>query len=135
MKYQQTLFKILKDVVNPKILKKNNRFKKWEYGYNADYDFVVISKTGQIGEIIEIQNLRIALPAINKPFKRSEKKAEQYLEKQLYPKELNRIKSTFEWDKYPLEFKDYSIIFSVLSTGKSVSIIFMTTDRTNCVIA
>jgi len=106
MKYQQTLFKIIKDVVNPKILKKNNRFKKWEYGYNADYDFVVISKTGQIGEIIEIQNLRIALPAINKPFKRSEKKEEQYWEKQIFPKELSRIKSTFEWDEYPLEFKE-----------------------------
>ena len=66
MSYEQTLFKIVKDVVNPKILKKNNRFKKWEYGYNPDYDFIVISKTGQIGEIIEIQNLRIALPAINK---------------------------------------------------------------------
>ena len=106
MKYQQTLFKILKDVVNPKILKKNNRFKKWEYGYNSDYDFIVISKTGQIGEIIEIQNLRIALPTVHKPFKRSEKKAEQYWEKQIFPKELGRIKSTFEWDKYPLEFKE-----------------------------
>jgi len=106
MKYQQTLFKIIKDVVNPKILKKNNRFKKWEYGYNADYDFVIISKTGQIGEIIEIQNLRIALPAVNKAFKRSEKKEEQYWEKQPYPKELSRIKSTFEWDEYPLEFKE-----------------------------
>ena len=95
MKYQQTLFKISKDVVNPKILKKNNRFKKWEYGYNPDYDFIVISKTGQIGEIIEIQNLKIALPAINKPFKRSEKKAEQYWEKQIYPKEMDFQNSFF----------------------------------------
>ena len=106
MKYQQTLFKVIEDVVNPKILKKQNRNKKWEYGYNSDYDFIVISKTGQIGEIIEIQNLRIALPAVNKAFKRSEKKEEQYWEKQPYPKELNRIKSTFEWDEYPLEFKE-----------------------------
>jgi len=106
MKYQQTLFKIIKDVVNTKILKKNNRLKKWEYGYNPDYDFIVISKTGQIGEIIEIQNLRIALPAVNKPFKRSEEKAEQYWEKKHIPKELDRIKSTFEWDDYPLEFKE-----------------------------
>jgi len=104
--YQQTLYKIVKDIVNPKIFKKNNRYKKWEYGYNKDYDFIVISKTGQIGEIIEIQNLRIALPAINKPFKRSEKKEEQYWEKKEYPKELNRIKSTFEWDDYPLDFKE-----------------------------
>jgi len=106
MSYEQTLFKIVKDVVNPKILKKNNRFKKWEYGYNADYDFVVISKTGKIGTIVEIQNLRIALPAIDKPYKRSENKEEQYWEKFEYPKELDRIKSVFDWDKYPRDFKE-----------------------------
>ena len=32
--YEQTLYKVLKDYINPKILKKNNRYKKWEYGYN-----------------------------------------------------------------------------------------------------
>ena len=55
MIYEQTLWKEVKDLINPKILKKQNRFKKWEYGYNSDYDFIVISKTGQIGQIIEIQ--------------------------------------------------------------------------------
>ena len=81
MSYEQTLWKEIKDVVNPKILAKNNRFKKWDYGYNSDYDFIVISKTGKIGQIIEIQNLRIALPAADEPFKRSKEKAEQYWEK------------------------------------------------------
>ena len=76
MSYQQTLYKVLKDVVNPKILKKNNRFKKWEYGYNLEYDFIVISKDGTIGEIYEIQNLRIALPAESESYKRSDKKEE-----------------------------------------------------------
>ncbi len=28
-----------------------NRYNKWEYGYNKEYDIVVISKTGKIGEI------------------------------------------------------------------------------------
>ena len=106
MSYNQTLWKEIKDVVNPKILAKNNRFKKWEYGYNSDYDFIVISKTGKIGQIIEIQNLRIALPATDEPFKRSEKKAEQYWEKQEYPKELKKIKSRFDWEEYPAEFKE-----------------------------
>ena len=106
MSYQQTLYKIVKDVVNPKILKKNNRFKKWEYGYNEDYDFIVISKTGKIGKIIEIQNLRIALPAEHEPYKRSEKKEEQFWERQEYPKELSRIKSTHDWDQYPRDFKE-----------------------------
>ena len=91
MIYNQTLWKEIKDVVNPKILKKQNRFKKWEYGYNSDYDFIVISKTGQIGQIIEIQNLRIALPAANKSYKRSKVKSEQKWEKFEYPKELQRI--------------------------------------------
>ena len=106
MIYEQTLWKEIKDVVNPKILAKNNRFKKWEYGYNSDYDFVVISKTGKIGQIIEIQNLRIALPAADEPFKRSEKKAEQYWEKFEYPKELQRIKTRFDWEEYPSDFKE-----------------------------
>ena len=106
MSYNQTLWKEIKDVVNPKILAKNNRFKKWEYGYNSDYDFIVISKTGKIGQIIEIQDLRIALPAADKPFKRSEKKAEQYWERQDYPKELSKIKSRFDWEEYPAEFKE-----------------------------
>ena len=106
MSYEQTLWKEIKDVVNPKILAKNNRFKKWEYGYNSDYDFIVISKTGKIGQIIEVQNLRIALPAADKPFKRSEKKAEQYWERQDYPKELSKIKSRFDWEEYPAEFKE-----------------------------
>ena len=106
MSYEQTLWKEIKEVVNPKILVKNNRFKKWDYGYNSDYDFIVISKTGKIGQIIEIQNLRIALPATNEPFKRSKEKAEQYWEKAEYPKELSRIKSRFDWEEYPAEFKE-----------------------------
>jgi len=104
--YQQSLWKEIKEVVNPKILAKNNRFKKWEYGYNSDYDFIVISKTGKIGQIIEIQNLRIALPTASEPFKRSEKKAEQRWERQEYPKELSRIKSRFDWEEYPADFKE-----------------------------
>ena len=60
--YTQTLYKILHDHVKPKVLKRMNRYKKWEYGYNEDHDMIVISKTGQIGDIYEIQNLKIALP-------------------------------------------------------------------------
>jgi len=104
--YEQTLWKEIKDVVNPKILAKNNRYKKWEYGYNVEYDFVVISKTGKIGSIIEIQGLRIALPTADEPYKRSKKQEEQYWEKFDYPKEIQRIKSRFDWEEYPLDFKE-----------------------------
>ena len=106
MSYKQTLWKEIKDVVNPKILKKKNRFKKWEYGYDPEYDFVCISKTGKIGQVIEIQNLRIALPAVDNPFKRAEDKKEQYWEQFEYPKVLSKIKSRFDWEKYPQDFRE-----------------------------
>jgi len=106
MSYQQTLYKIVEEAVNPSILKKKNRFKKWEYGYDPEYDFIIISKTGKIGQVIEIQNLRIALPAEEEPFKRSDNKEEQYWERQEYPKELARIKSRFDWEEYPSDFKE-----------------------------
>ena len=106
MSYEQTLWKEIKDVINPKILAKNNRYKKWEYGYNVEYDFVVISKTGKIGSVIEIQGLRIALPTADEPYKRSKKQEEQYWEKFDYPKEIQRIKSRFDWEEYPNEFKE-----------------------------
>ena len=48
MSYKQTLWKEIKDVVNTKILKKKNRFKKCEYCYDQEYDFICISKTGKI---------------------------------------------------------------------------------------
>jgi len=104
--YEQTLWQEVTGIINPKILKKQNRYKKWEYGYNAEYDFVNISKTGKIGSIIEIQNLRIALPAADEPYKRSEDKKKQYWEKFEYPKELQRIKTRFDWEEYPLDFKE-----------------------------
>ena len=60
--YIQTLYKVLKNHIKPKVLSRMNRYNKWEYGYNQDHDMIVISKTGQIGEVYEIQNLKIALP-------------------------------------------------------------------------
>ena len=69
MIYQQTLYKVLKDHVKQKTIDKLNRYKKWEYGYNKEHDVVVISKTGKIGEIYEIQNLKIALPLTENCYK------------------------------------------------------------------
>ena len=106
MIYEQTLWKEIKDIINPQILKKQNRLKKWEYGYNVEYDFIVISKTGKIGQVIEIQNLRIALPAEHESFKRGKNKEDQYWERFEYPKELKRIKSRFDWEEYSSEFKE-----------------------------
>jgi hypothetical protein len=103
--YKQTLYKIV-DPIKPQLIKRFNKHKKWEYGYNKEYDIIVISKTGQIGEIYEIQNLQIALPLVDKPYKRSDKKLEQYWEVFEHRKELKKIKTIFDWKAYPETFKE-----------------------------
>jgi len=100
--YEQTLLKILDDHIKPHVLKRMNKGKKWEYGYNEDHDVVVISKTGQIGEIYEIQNLKIALPLESNVVRFKSNK----WERMEYPKELSRFKSVFEWNDAPEEFKN-----------------------------
>ncbi len=104
--YKQNLYKILPNHIKSSTLKRNNRYKKWETGYNEDYDIVVISKTGKIGEIYEIQGLKIALPLEENVYKRSGKKEEQYWKVNEYPKELEKIKTVFDWNNYPTNFKE-----------------------------
>ena len=70
--YKQTLYKVI-DHIKPHAIKRLNKSKKWKYGYNKDYDVIVISQTGQIGEIYEIQNLKIALPNENNVDKENDK--------------------------------------------------------------
>jgi hypothetical protein len=99
--YEQNLVKII-EPVKINTIKRLNKKNKWEYGYNKEHDIVVISKTGKIGEILEIQNLRIALP--QKPvqvFSNEVKKWQQFE----YPKELARLKNIFDWRAYPEESK------------------------------
>ena len=98
--YKQTLYQII-DHIKPHVIQRLNKSKKWEYGYNKEHDVIVISKTGQIGDIYEIQNLKIALPK------------EKYVDKEHdrwkpheYPKTLKKIKTIFDWKQYPDDFKD-----------------------------
>ena len=59
--YKQDLVKIIEPVKKTTI-SRLNKGKKWKYGYDKEHDIIVISKTGKIGEILEIENLRIGLP-------------------------------------------------------------------------
>ena len=105
--YEQTLISTVKDHIKPAVLKRNNRYKKWEKGYNPEYDVVIISSDGTIGEIVEIQNLKIALPSKPKNvYKCSQDKKDQVWARLEYPKELSKIKSVFDWEKYPTDFKE-----------------------------
>ena len=99
--YQQALYKVVKDHVKTNTINRLNKSKKWKYGYNKEHDLVVISKTGQIGEIYEIQNFKIALPKENNVHKFENNKWNVTP----YPKELQRIKTIFDWKNYPDDFK------------------------------
>jgi hypothetical protein len=102
MNYTQTLFEVLPDYISKKVLNKKNRYKQWKYGYDKESDVVVISKTGEIGDVYSIQNLKIALPKISGPH---EFKKDTW-DRIDYPKELEKIKSVFEWNQMPEYFKE-----------------------------
>ena len=99
--YKQTLYKIV-EPVKLTTIHRRNKAKSWKYGYDKETDIVVISKTGQIGEIYEIQGLQIALPKEENVYSNEEKRWIPFE----YPKELKQVKSIFDWRDYPEEFKD-----------------------------
>jgi len=98
--YKQNLVNIVEPIKKTTISRLNKK-RKWKYGYDKDHDIIVISKTGEIGEIYEIQNLQIALPKARNVYSSKKKKWEQFE----YPKELARLKNIFDWRAYPEEKK------------------------------
>ena len=101
------LYRTLEDFIPKSVLTSKNKGKSWEYGYNSKYDVIIISKDGTLGDVISISGLVIGLPATPKSYwSRSNKKEEQHWERQELPKELSRIKSIFQWNDMPSEFKD-----------------------------
>jgi hypothetical protein len=104
---QNNLYSIQKDFVSPSILSNKNRARSWIYGYDDKYDIVVISKNGQVGQIVNISGLNIGLPPVpEKVYKRSDKKSEQYWQREDLPRELAKIQSIFHWNEMPSQFKD-----------------------------
>ena len=102
-----SLYRVVENHIPAAVISNKNRVRSWLYGYNDQYNVVVISKTGQIGQIIEIEGLLIALPAApEKCLQRHSSKAEQYWERQELPRELFKIQSIFQWNEKPKEFKD-----------------------------
>ena len=100
--YEQTLYQVIEPVKKTTI-SRLNKGKKWKYGYSKEHDIIVISKTGQIGEIYEIQGLKIALPKKPKEIFKHPKNKWVKIEN---PKELNKLKNIFDWRNYPEESKD-----------------------------
>jgi len=104
--YHQTLYKVVTPI-KLNTIKRLNKSKKWEYGYNKQSDLVSISKNGQIGEILEIQGFQIALPKQpEKIYSYSKIKSEQKWRRFPANLDFKRIKTVFDWENYPDDFKE-----------------------------
>ena len=100
--YEQSLYKSI-DPIRSNTIKRLNKSKKWNYGYDKEHDVIVISKTGQIGEVIDVQGLKIALPKMpSNVYSNDEAKWRKFDQ----PKELSKLKSIFDWRNYPEDLKN-----------------------------
>ena len=96
-----SLYTIINDHVGKSEYVSKNNKNAWAYGYDEKNDMVVISKDGTIGEIYEVNGVKIALP--KKPSK-LEKKSNKWVVTEA-PKELGKIQSTSEWRSRDNDFK------------------------------
>jgi hypothetical protein len=98
---ENNLYRIVTDHVHKTALTTKNSKKSWDYGYNKDYDIIVISKDGTIGEIYEINGLKIAVPSTPKKI---DDRGNKWVAQE-YPAELQKIKSIFDWNRRDNSFK------------------------------
>lgn len=95
------LYTVVDNHIHKTALTTKNAKKSWTYGYHIDYDLVVISRDGTIGEIYDINGVKIALPSEPISLHKGSNKwvAEEY------PSELQKIKTVFDWNRKDNTFK------------------------------
>ena len=93
-------------LVPTNVMSNKNRAKAWQYGYHPKYDIVVISTSGQVGNIINISGVNIGLPPTPDRILTETKKEEQYWRRTEIPRALSKIPSIFQWNEMPSAFKD-----------------------------
>lgn len=101
LEVENSLYNIVENHVPIQALTYRNNNKKWEYGYDEKYDIVVISKDGTVGEIYNINNVKIALPLVPSSV---DDKQNKWLPEE-YPQELKKLKTVFDWNRKDNEFK------------------------------
>jgi len=104
--YQRLFGTIHPDAVPEDFKKELNAEKKWKYGYNEQFDIVVISRDGTLGDVYELEGVKIGLPA--EPEDKTEilnydkPKEEQYWKPEVIPKELLDVESeAVAWNARP----------------------------------
>ena len=101
LEMENNLYKISNDHISKNALNARNRAKKWVYGYDKDYDLIVISKDGTIGDIYDINGLKIAIP---KALKDIDTENDRWVPHE-YPRELSKVRTIFDWNRKDNKFK------------------------------
>ncbi len=106
-KWPTELFTVHTEHLQEKKVKKANRYKQFKYGYNSDLDCVIISRDGTLGNVYEVQGLRIGLPKQPKEVSGQKlPKKEQVFIRTAKPESLNKIKSIFDFKRYDAKIKE-----------------------------
>ena len=105
--YEQTLYTIHRDHLSDKKIKNLNKYKKFEYGYNENLDCVIISKDGTLGDIYEIQGLKVGIPKTPKKIQGEDLKKEDQVFNQISrPASLTKIKNIIDFKDYDEDVKE-----------------------------
>ena len=98
MSFKDTLFTVHTDHLENKVVKNKIKKKEYKYGYDKDLDCVVISMDGTLGEIYEIQGLRIGLPKMPDSVLGDDlPQKKQFFRHVLKPESLKKIKSIIDF--------------------------------------
>ena len=101
LEMENNLYKISNDHISKNALIARNRANKWVYGYDKDYDLIVISKDGTIGDIYDINGLKIAIPKAPKDI---DTENDRWVPHE-YPRELSKVRTIFDWNRKDNKFK------------------------------
>mgnify|MGYP006142293659 FL=1 len=105
--YKQTLYTIHKDHLSDKKIKHTNKHKNFKYGYNEDLDCVIISKDGTLGEIYNIQGLKVGLPKTPDTIHGEDlDTADQYFRIANKPESLKKLRTIYDFQSTPENIKE-----------------------------
>ena len=105
--YEQTLYTIHKEHLTSKKVKHTNKHKNFAYGYNEDLDCVIISKDGTLGDIYEIQGLKVGLPKTPDKIDGEDlEKADQVFKVANKPETLKKLRTIYDFQGISEDVKE-----------------------------
>ena len=105
--YKQTLYTVHNDHLADKKVKHTNKHKNFKYGYNQDLDCVIISKDGTLGNIYNIQGLKVGLPKTPDKIDGEDlKKVDQVFKVANKPESLSKLKTIYDFQNVSEDIKE-----------------------------